>query len=84
MVAIIITIIYMNNKVFLELWPEPTLFSLLWKIQRDPQHGLFSRALTQQSWRIPTVFPLLIAFKSFLPQSLGVTSVPYVPPIVTQ
>lgn len=83
MVVIIIIIIYMDNKGFRELWPEPILFSLLWKIQRDP-HGLFSRAPTQQSWRIPTEFPLLIAFKSLLPQSLDVTSVPYVSPIVTQ
>lgn len=30
MVAIIIILIYMNNKVFLELQPEPTKFSLLW------------------------------------------------------
>lgn len=44
MVAITITIIYMDNKVSWELWPEPILFSLLWKTQRDPHHGLFSRA----------------------------------------
>lgn len=49
MVAIIITIIYMDNKMSWELWPEPILFSLLWKIQRDPHHGLFSKAPTQQS-----------------------------------
>ena len=59
MVVITIITIYMNNKVSLELRPEPTLVSLLQQIQRpasrDCPQGL---QLSSQRW-VPTMFPLL-------------------------
>ena len=76
----------MNNKVFLEHWPEPTLSSLLgWDIKRSATVGLSSRALTQQRVAEYLLWSLcLLTSISLACQSLAMISTLYVPPTGTQ